>query len=347
MGKTPRNPCAANPLLALLLLVRCGSPGPTSAGPITPSPVGGESEAVAASDGASPPETPVDVRTPVPPPFDALLQPWHEWDPSWPESAEIAVVGKYDQGSYPCIFSPHGSEMPLRSTIVIAQVVQGSVGRGDFDFSGGVEPAAGFPLEFHDGRRYLVFLVPEEGSAALLQDPVARFNIHTKLERHELVAVVDLDQSEEEAREQRETVARWRELEAFTFTPEGWRAMRESPTADLRQAEAFFHVLLRSVVKDGDRREILREALGPPDDERTEDDGVVEIYQLHAAARRTPSEGMVTARLEITYAPDGARLRYDERYEIFEEGGFRDLTYEELHARHLTTRSSDWGRTFP
>ena len=123
--------------------------------------------------------------------------------------------------------------------------------------------------------------------------------------------------------------------------------MRESPAADIRQAEAFFHVLLRSVVKDGDRREVLREALGPPDHERTEDDGVVDIYQLHLAARRTPAEGMVTARLEITYAADGARLKYGERYEIYENGRFRDLTYEELNERHLTTRSSDWGRTFP
>ncbi|MBI5489412.1 MAG: hypothetical protein HY905_18915 [Deltaproteobacteria bacterium] len=347
MNRTSQITGAACPLLALLILVRCGSTRPTAAGPVAPAPDGG-SEAVADSGEASPPETPAEVRAPVLPPYDALLQPWHEWDPSWPERAEVVVVGKYKQGDYPCIFFPdRSSVMPLRRTIVIEQVLLGTVRRGDFDFSGGVEPAEGFPLEYHDGRRYLAFLAPEEGSAALLQDPDARFNVETDLEPRELVAIIDLDQSEEEAREQHETVARWRELEAFTFTPEGWRAMRESPTADLRQAEAFFHVLLRSVVKDGDRREVLRGALGPPDDERIEDDGVVEIYQLHLAARRTPSEGMVTARLEITYAADGARLKYGERYEIYENGRFRDLTYEELHARHLTTRSSDWRRTFP
>jgi hypothetical protein len=348
MSQTSRNAGAACPLLALLLLARCGSPGPTPAGPAAPSPDGGPQAVAESADASSLPEAPVEARAPVSPPYDALLQPWHEWNPSWPERAEIVVVGELEQGDYPCIFFPGGaSVMPLRRTIVIEQVIQGSVPRGDFDFVAGSDPAEGFPLEYRDGQRYLVFLVPEEGSAALLRDPAASFSVHTQIQPRELVAIVDLDQSEEEAREQRETIARWRELEAFTFTPEGWRAMRESPTADLRQAESFFHVLRRSVVKDGDRREVLREALGPPDDERTEGDGVVEVYQLHAAARRAPSEGMVTARLEITYAGDGTRLKYGERYEIFENGRFRDLTYQELHARHLMASSMDWGRTFP
>ena len=333
--------------MVLLLLARCGSPGPTSAEPNAPSPDGGP-EASAESVAAPLPETSVEARAPVSPPYDALLQPWHDWNPSWPERAEVAVAGKLEQGDYPCIFLPGGrSVMPLRRTIVVEQVLQGVMARGDFDFSGGVDPAAGFPLEYHDGRRYLVFLVPEEGSAALLQDPDARFNVETDLEPRELGAIIDLDQSAEEAREQRETIARWQELEAFAFTPDGWRAMRESPTVDLRQAEAFFHVLRRSVVKDGERREILREALGPPDDERADGDGAVEIYQLHVAARRAATEGMVTARLEITYTGDGTRSKYDERYEIFENGGFRDLTYVELHARHLTTFSVDWGETLP
>jgi hypothetical protein len=346
MFQVSRSVLVASLVAVSLMFGSCSGPGPNPPAPSRPSPDVGPEPAGESADAALP-ETPAvspAPPVPLPPPYDALLRPWQPWDPGWPERAGIVVTGTLEQGKYPCIFYPDGrSVMPLRRTIVIEQVLQGSLPRGDFDLAGAGDPSAEFPLDYHAGRRYLIFLRPSEQAAALLQDPARRFSSDTQLRQREFVAIVDLDQSEDEARRHREQVVRWRELEAFAFTAEGWRAMREATTVDLRQIEAFFHVLRLSVVKDQDRRDSLREALGPPDEERRDGDDTVEVYQLNLAARRAPSAGMVTGRIELTFTGEGLRSEYVEQYEVFENGRFRDATYEELQAWNLTTHGVDWG----
>lgn len=253
-------------------------------------------------------------------------------------------MGSLEQGTYPCIFEPDGSHrMPLRSTITIDQVLRGTVARPDIDFAALVDPSLAFPLEFHEGRRYLLFLSPDDEARAHLQDPERVFTVDDQLQPRHFVAIVDLDQTEAEAAAHRRRVARWQELERFEFTPEGWQRMRESASVDLGLAESFLHAFRQRLVRSWERRrENVRATLGPPDEVRQEDGDAVEVYHLGRTARRAPVEGTLYARIELTFQPDGTLVSYTESYEVFADGRLREAEYEEYTARGLTTWAIHW-----
>jgi len=287
---------------------------------------------------------PSDEEHPGPPsPFDTLLQPHHHFDPSWLEEAEIIVTATLEQGRYPCIWRPNGvRDIPLRRTLVIDQVIRGTLPRGSFDLNFAHEPTLGFPLEAHDGRRYLVFLRPSDDARLHLQDPDFVFGVHTQLQPREFVAIVDLDQSEAEAREQRERITRWQDLESFELTEGQWRRTRESPTVDQRTTESFLHAIRRSLFPEWRRREDVRSALGPPDDVRRGDDGLtIETYFLDPAARGAPVSDTFYGRFELGFEEDGTLMTYGEGFDILEGEDLRQATYEEYTARGMTTHGID------
>jgi hypothetical protein len=278
-----------------------------------------------------------------PAPYDALLQPWHHFDPSWVDRAELVVVGTLDQGSYPCIFHHDGShEMPLRRTITVERVIQGQLLRSAFDLAGIFAPSLDFPLELHEGRRYLIFLSPGDEARRLLNDPEHIFNVDTQLQQRDLTAMVDLDQSEDEAAAHRRRAARWPELMAFRFTAEEWEQMRAAPTVDLEQVERFLHVIRETFLPSPERHVVMHRSLGSPDAQRREGDETVEEYQLNLAARSNPRPGMIAARIELRFDTRGQLISYGEHFDLSEDGRFREATPNELEPFGLVTHGVSW-----
>ena len=278
-----------------------------------------------------------------PPPFDALLQGHHHFDLSWVEEAEIIVVATLERGRYPCVWRSNGVRaIPLRTTLVIEQVIHGTLPRGSFDIAFVQDPSDRFPLELHERRRYAVFLRPTEAARAQLANPEFVFSSDTQLEMRELVAMVDLDQTVEEALAHRERAARWQVLEAFELSAESWRQMRESPTAELERTERVLHAIRRSLFPEWTRREAVRSVLGPPDESRPGDGGLtLETYHLDVSARGNPVAGTLYGRLELGFDADGALQTYGEGYDIIDGEALREATYEEYTSRGMTTYGID------
>lgn len=279
----------------------------------------------------------------------AMVQPWHQVDPEWLASARIVVAGELEQSSYPCIFHPDGSsDMPLRSTITVSKVLRrGGLQRPSIDFAPPVYPSTAFPSRYIEGRNYLLFINPSEDSAELLADATQPFTVWTQLGARDLVAIVDLDQTREEAAAHRDEVQTWERRQAAEMTVESWRELQGRRGVSAADVATALHTLREGLLPTWCTRADVRSVLGAPAERREAGNERVEVYFINAADRAAPRQDTLVARIELAFDQAGALVEYNEAMELYDDGAFRDATADERRARGLNWVRIDRRRGSP
>ena len=215
----------------LLILTACRPPTPGAEEPPRP-------DALA----AAPQEDPAG-------PVESLVPAWQELDPAWKEEASVILVGELNEFSYPCRFDEHGnSEMILARSWKVLEVLEGEVKAPYVNISAVFPGEAHVPVEFIEGRRYLLLLKPSEETMKLLADPETVWGLGNEPHTNEVVAIVDLSQSLDEAEALAVQASKSGSHGGFTFTAEKWKALRESGDNDLELQKQFLAFILDVVM---------------------------------------------------------------------------------------------------
>jgi hypothetical protein len=261
---------------------------------------------------------------------------WQEFDESWVERADVIVVGKLDEYSYPCRFDEEGnSEMIAARSFEVVEVLAGDVKAGSINISQVFEEDACVPADFIEGRTYLVLLDPGPETLARLADPETVWGIHNEPHRGEVVAIVDLSQSREEAEALAVQASKSGEHGGYAFSPAGWETLRSSGVNDLGAQMQVLGFIRARVLAEGTTLGEVRSWLGEPDYWYASQAGFHYRYHLNAATREAPVEGMVSVQLGISFGMDLEILSYTVENlvctRVDEHGdAWRDLTDEEL-----------------
>jgi hypothetical protein len=139
--------------------------------------------------------------------LDRWLAPWHHIDPRWEREADVILVGVYTETMYPHVTMPDGThEYPLARMVTVTDVLKGRCTHRTVNFRVPTDPSLDFPPLIRN-RRIAVFLHPSAVSRRLLEGPDVPYSFETELAQAEVVAVVDLDQTEAEALAHRRRLA--------------------------------------------------------------------------------------------------------------------------------------------
>ncbi len=273
--------------LALLGPGACGDAGPPRDAPSPPTP---DARATA---GAAP--IPEEVR--------GLVKPWQTVRPEWVRQASVIVVGRGSRIEGPCVpFGDGGLAMPLLERFEVQQVVKGTVRAGQVILRCGA--FTGLPY-FVEGRTYLVFLKPDADDLAGLAkaDGVGAVG-----PGEAVLAVVDLDETEDEARARAVTATRSGEFGGFRFTPARWAELRSAAKPHLREEVRLIAFLEHVVLLPGRRLADIRAYLGEPDVQ----DGPREAkYYLNIEASTGGGAGQVHSELVVRFHADGTLAGYE------------------------------------
>ncbi len=275
--------------------------------------------------------------TPRPDEIRGLLRPWQQVEEEWLERSRYIVVARYHRGRYPCQSLGRGRHRTLlRQAFEIERQLRGFIPRPDFEVSLIDTHESAFPGRLIDGRRYLVLLAPGASAEQWLLDPSHVFNVRARLWSTDLVALIDLEATEQEVALRRADVARWSDWEGSTFSVPRWQELRRATTVDLHEVGRAMHLIRRQVIDDSSTRAQLRQQIGPPD--RQAQSGAIDIYELSLAVGRSgPVDGTLLGRIELEYAPTTWALRaYSERFDIVDDGETREATAEEIREQGLT-----------
>lgn len=256
---------------------------------------------------------------PVNPEILAELKPWHPFKPEWAAEATVIIKATYSRKG-PCIFKADGSiAMPATDTFRRDKAFKGEVACAWFEV--GLPAADGQRIpRLVERRSYLLFLKPREPSLALLKNPKAEFTWDSELGPSELVAVVDLSQTQEEAETLQVQATEKGTLDGFTFTPEKWRALRQAKAIDLAAQKQFQSFIEKVVAVPGASLRRVRSYLGPPDYDSWHDSGVSCDYYFQPAAQ--PREGDLAAVLRLRFSSDLKLERCAINYMKHEDGSW-------------------------
>jgi hypothetical protein len=315
-------------VLATLLLASCHASSPMAT---TPSP--------ADAAAATAPSPTAAAATPAPPRpagvADRLglgLPAWHTVDPAWADAADVILVGRFALEEYGTVIIGTTFETPLGRVLEVERVVRGEVKRRRVNFQVDASPSLASP-PLREGRRLALYLHPSAASRArLAEDQGAPYTLDTELGPTEIVAVVDLDQTEAEAAAHWSEVATWRRREALAFAPAAWAEVRRAARVPAERLGDWHHILRQRLLPSWQTRADVRAALGAPDEVA----GADEIYAINAAERAAPSAGAVIATVRLHYAADGRLLGYAEDYLVLDGSRLRPGSYEEKRALGLT-----------
>ncbi|MCY1006512.1 hypothetical protein OV079_13295 [Nannocystis pusilla] len=283
-----RSPCSHDsaPRRPLLLALACT---PTS-GPTRPAP--------------SVPEAPE-----LPAGLSGLVEPWHPFDPQLADSAPVWLVTRYQPGTYPCRPGPDGSlDMLIQDRFTALQVVRGAAHAPGVDLDLHALRGPAYPRAYAEERRYLLLLRPGPKGQALLADSQALGGMHDRWGPDEVLAVIDLDQTEAEAAAERVPASRSGEFAGGRWDPAHWAGLRAAATPEPARQRELAAFLQSTVTRPRAPLAEVRAWLGPPDSQHLHADGSrSDGYVLSHPAYAQPVADGLYGQLE---------LRYDARLEL-------------------------------
>ncbi|WP_434415294.1 hypothetical protein [Nannocystis pusilla] len=241
--------------------------------------------------------------------LSGLVEPWHPFDPQLAERAPVWLVARYQPSTYPCRPGPDGSlDMLIQDRFTALQVVRGAVRAPGVDLDLGALDGPNYPRSYAPERRYLLFLRPGPKGQALLADAQALGGMHDRFGPDEVLAVIDLDQSEAEAAAEQVQASRSREYTGGLWDPAHWDALRTAATPEpARQRELAAFIQSTIALPHAPLWEV-QAWLGPPDSERLAADGSrSDEYLVARPAYAQPVQDGLYGQLE---------LRYDARLEL-------------------------------
>jgi len=250
------------------------------------------------SDAAAPagdPSLPEEVR--------GLVKPWQTVKPEWVREASVIVVGRGSLINGPCVpVGDGGLLMPLLEQFEVQQVLKGTVRARQVILRFG--SLTGLPY-LVEGRTYLVFLTPDADDLAGLAKPGG---VGAVGPRDAVLAVVDLAETEDEARARAVTATRSGEFGGFRFTPARWAELRSAAKPDLRQEARLIAFLEHVVLRPGRRLADIRAYLGEPDVQH----GPAEAkYYLNIEASTGGGDGQIHSELDLRFHADGTLAGYE------------------------------------
>ena len=256
-----------------------------------------------------------------------LVKPWHPFRAEWVDQATLIVKAGYRPGTYPCIFHEDSIHMMASHTFEVREVLKGEIGRPDFDVDmcfrvnpdgTRVRSEDEFPHDLLWGRTYLVFLKPSTESQAILAHSKKFFNVYTAIGEDEMVAIVDISKSKEEAEAEKVVATRSGTYEGFSFTTEAWENLRASKEVDVKLQSRFIEFIEHVVLPGGVGIVKVRSYLGAPDYHCMNEDGIFYEYCLNAELHRTPREGVPITTLNFSFSHKLILTDYDVEHHKYD-----------------------------
>jgi len=232
-----------------------------------------------------------------------LVPSWQELDLAWIDASNVILVATLREFDYPCEFHDDGSsDMILGRAFEVRQVLRGEIEAREVDISQVLE--GDVPDEFVDGRRYLVMLAADEQTLERLASPDTVWNVGNEPHASEVVAIVDLTQSFEEAEALATKASRSGEHAGLAFGPDAWEALRSADENDVENQALFLDFISSVVLVEGATLKQVREWLGEPDWWWMNEDGISHRWNLHGKVATDPTPGMIAVRLETWFDSD-------------------------------------------
>ncbi|PCC66697.1 hypothetical protein SAMN02745121_00573 [Nannocystis exedens] len=235
--------------------------------------------------------------------LSGVVEPWHPFDPQLAESAPVWLVTRYEPGTYPCRSGPDGSlEMLIQDRFTALQVVRGAVQAPGVDLNLNALRGSAYPRGYAEGRRYLLFLRPGPKGQALLADPHALGGMHDRWGPDEVLAVIDLDQSDAEAAAEQVQASRTGEFAGGRWDPAHWEALRAAATPEPARQRELAAFLQTTIARPRAPLAEVRAWLGPPDAQHLAADGSrSDDYFLARPAYAQPLPDGLYGHLELHY----------------------------------------------
>jgi hypothetical protein len=262
----------------------------------------------------------------------AHVKPWHELKEEWIARSTVVVVAEYHRQPGPCIDLGDGRlARPVLSAFVVKKWLKGAGAAEEFvaEVYGG-EPGP-FPHCLVTGRMYMVIMKPGPESLARLKDPQLDFR---PVRNIELVAIVDLSQSKEEAEAEKVTATKSGTYEGYEFTPAKWEKLRQAKKVDFAEQGRILKFIEKVVLAGNPAVARVRSYLGTPDRWYWNEDGLWYEYRLNLEAYNNPRVDAVFSELKLQFGfglvLKGYSVRHCKYTEVKPNSQIiRDLTVDE------------------
>lgn len=261
-------------------------------------------------------------------------------EPRWVAASTVWVVAEYFEGTYPCREGPDGSlDMILQEAFTPTQVLRGALAIKALDVDAASLAGPDYPSGLAEGRSYLLMLAPRPEIAARLADPNGHLGMYERLDRTQVVAIVDLSQSAEERASEAVTASRSGTRRGVRFDPQRWAAVREAPAIRREDAGIGEFVAAQLLARPGASVAEVRAWLGAPDELRRPKSGLTYRYLLARPRYEQPEDGGVYGQVELRFHGDrvhAGSVRY-YRWTVRPDGSSSsfELGGEALHERGL------------
>lgn len=244
---------------------------------------------------------PVMAQSAIPEVVRAALPEWRTVEPSWFAGSEVWLVAGFEEDSYPCV--PRGDDLVMftRHAFTPRRVLRGEVKARAIDVRAMDLKGGNFPRALAEGREYLVLLRPSADTRSVLADPQGMFSMATALGPDEVVAVVDLSQTETEARDEATAAHRSGTRDGFEFSPTVWAAARDAATVTREQHAGLAGFIAATLLaRPGATTAEVRAWLGAPDtEERWSGGRLVYRYWLSRTNYSAPVDKGVYGQVEL------------------------------------------------
>jgi len=231
--------------------------------------------------------------------------------------------------------------MILRDALAVRRVLRGTVALAEIDVDATALVGAGYPPGLVAGRSYLVMLRPGPETAVRLADPRGSFSLHERLDRAEIVAIVDLSQSADERASEAVPASRSGTREGVRFDPQRWAAARDAAQVGDEEAAIGRFIAAELLARPGATLAELRAWLGAPDVHQRGEDALLLRYWLARPRYERPEDGAVYGQVELHLRRDAlveGSVRWF-RWRVSADGSSSssELAAEGLRERGLAT----------
>lgn len=234
-----------------------------------------------------------------------MVSAWQPCDPAWVDESSVIFVAVLDEYEYPCVFHEDGSsDMILARSFQVEKVLAGQVKVPAVNISMIPQEDQPVPEQFAEGRRYLVLMDAADDTLELLADASTAWNLANEPHASEVVAMVDLSQSAQEAEALTTQASLSGEHDGFTFDPQKWEALRSAEDNDLQEQQQFLQFIQAQVLTEGATLGQVRSWLGEPDHWWMNAHGIAHRWNLHRRSSTDPAKDMISIRLETWFDTD-------------------------------------------
>lgn len=244
-----------------------------------------------------------------------VVQPWQRVAPEWLARASVWLVADYTQDSYPCVPGPDGSlDMIQRDAFAPTRVLRGEVAARSLDIDMYALQGPSYPDALAEGRSYLVLLAPTPALAARLADPRTIFAMHERIGPGQIVAVIDLSQSADDAAAETTAASRSELADGHRFDPQVWAEARAAAAITAAQHGPLARFLAAKLLqRPGATVVEARSWVGAPDVVLRSARGLTYRYWLARPRYATPQADAIYGQLELQFL-DGTLRRGSLRY---------------------------------